>query len=149
MMVRGERTLSPQDITAIRQATPPLNLDIDPIPVMILTIQAMAHTPGVYNVLRTWSNRMGVVVAGDGGVPRRVNSVLHYGSMEDFGLWSLAIEFILLFIRQHLPVPEMEFLYSLRDIYRDAGVHAWAVEVVVHAIYFVLYASWGWELLFC
>jgi hypothetical protein len=149
MMVRGERVLASQDIADIRQATPPLGLNIDPIPAMLLSIQAMAHTPGVYDVLRMWSHRMGVMVDNDTGVPHRADALLPYPSVEDFGLWSIAVRIILLFMRQHLPVSEMDFLFSLHEIYRDAGVHAWAVEVVVHTIYFVLYASWGWKLLFC
>jgi hypothetical protein len=51
------------------------------------------------------------------------------------------------FVNQQTPVQESQFMTEVQDIHTDASVDAWAVEIIIHTLYFVQSASWMWHLL--
>jgi hypothetical protein len=140
----GTVMLSQQDLDQLHQSVPSLDIDVDVMPVIL-------DVPGVKEVLRAWSNRLGVVVV-SGSATRvrqpRVPPPIETAVVWDFGLWSLAVQVLQRFTNQRLPETDLEFLNNIGVIHRDAGMNAWAVEVMVHTLYFIQRASWAWEVLF-
>ena len=149
MMEKRSVFLTPVEIHQLRQMVPPLRMDVDLLPAMLVAVQTLASVPGVRNVLRSWGSRENLVML-DG----RQNQVGGQAAQPigrdactcDFGLWSLAVQIILRFLNQAIPLSEPAFLVEIGDIYRDAGVNSWAVDVMVHALYFIKRASWVWGL---
>jgi hypothetical protein len=147
----GTMMLSQEDLDGLHQSIPPLDIDVDVMPVMLLTLQTMLDVPGMRVILRTWSERLGLVmISGSAASVRRPRVPPPNETLVawDFGLWSLAVQVLQRFTNQSLPGTDLDFLSDISDICRDAGMNAWAVEVMVLTLYFFQRASWSWEVLF-
>jgi hypothetical protein len=146
----GSVMLSQEDLERLHRSVPPMDPDVDVMPVMLLTLQTMQDEPGMKVILRAWSNRLGLMVI-DGpaaSVPTRLPPPNETPMAWNFGIWSLAVQVVQSFANQNLPGTDVEFLRDISDICRDAGMNAWAVEVMALTLYFVQRSSWCWEVLF-
>jgi hypothetical protein len=138
LMVERMREYETVMLSQLHQSVPSLDIDVDVMPVMLMTMQTMLDMPGVKEVLRAWSNRLGMVVVSQSAT--RVRPPRVPPPNETPVAWD--------FTNQRLPETYLDFLSSISDNYRDAGMNAWAVEVVVLTLYFIQRASWSWEVLF-
>jgi hypothetical protein len=58
----GSVMLSREDLDRLHGSVPPLDLDVDMMPVMLLTLQTMQDLPGMRVILRSGSERLGLVM---------------------------------------------------------------------------------------
>ena len=151
MMEVGTPSLAHRDVERLHQSVPPLGIERDVIPVMLLSIYTLTRTPNAREVLQTWNQRLGVVAVTRpetttrrSGAPPSQDQPLPW----NYDIWCLAVQVILRFTHQNLPATEMEFLGSIGDILREAAMNAWAVEVIVLSLYFIWRTNWAWDVLF-
>lgn len=121
---------------------------------VMATIQALICTPSVGRSFLNWaeaSNR--VVVLPPNSAPCGAGAFHPWKpeALWDFRVWSLATQVINKFLSIASLPSESEFVYTLRDLYRQTPGSRMEVDAIVATLFMIRDASWLWPLLmaFC
>lgn len=120
------------------------------VPLVLLTVQALAETPSMELVLRTWAAET-PMLGGDlelinHGLPKRLKpwQEPHFWT---FDCWSVARSVVDQFLTGKQEVHEEHFLDTLQQEAYIHGDQKWKVPLIVATLYIIRHSPWVWSLL--
>lgn len=123
----------------------------DLLPLITVTVQTLAGTPGVKRKFCSWANKGKLEV---GSFPlNRTRSVRLLAPWEDrrlwnFEVWSVAAQLAIRFIALQNPVDEEQFLEGMVDLEKQLPNDNGTVKVMVATLFRLKSIVWIWPLIF-
>ena len=139
------------DLARIRAKAPELRDKPLMLPVVLVTLQALASTPGASDIFMKWARQ-----EKRENLPRLDYEIVQGPRLQpwnrpelwSFGSFALAIEIVTRFLNQEVPDTETSFANTLGDLFALVGEERWTIEVIVIVLYFVRSTPWFWPTLF-
>ena len=148
---QGHVEVDRRDLEEIRSWDPALQGELDVLPIFFAVLQTLGSTPDAKEILYGWASAK-VREGNDGaGIDIVQGPRLKPWARRDlwsFGLWSLTIEIVTRFLDHGLNCMEAEFLTGLGDLRQVANQDAWAIQIIVFALYRLRASPWFWPTLF-
>ena len=120
------------------------------LPIIFATIQAVAHTPNLAKFLEWWRQGLeGLQFASAPGPSDRAKVQKPWEGYRfwTFETWSLADAVTARFMLHQETPSEDDFLASLTELRKTAGLQGWKVGIIVATLFGIRRAPWFWDLM--
>src|SRR6218665_2471823 len=148
---QGHVEVDRRDLEEVRSWDPALQGEIDVLPIFFAVLQTLGSTPDAKEILYGWASakvREGNNGAGSDIVQGPRLKPWARRDLWSFGLWALTTEIITRFLDHGLNCVEAEFMKGLGDLRQVANQDAWAIQIIVFALYQLRASPWFWPTLF-